>query len=530
MSELVLNNNDGDGKHDTNNTTGTTKTPATGKKAPPPSAPASPPASATSQPSAPSAKELPRFFFPGEGGRGRGRALLHDTLDQRSSEIQAQFKEYPQGMSHENFVAVTKDLCNLPSFFSTPLHQRVRLLWLEKLKKEEGEKKDKELKMNEAALKQQRDALLSEDGLVTEEMFRCFWALEIAPYDRWDRFFRLIKRPERRFIFPSDFDPFLRELLKYHPGLEFLESAPEFQDKYMRTVTARIFYSSDTSQRWRLSARDVRRSKPGLLDAFDAVDENDDINTVHQFFSYEHFYVLYCKFWELDTDRDFLLSRDDLLRYGGHALTRHTIDRVFEQAGRQFLCTTKGKMGFEDFVFFMLAEEDKTNLPAIRYWFNVVDLDSDGVIRPHEMRAFYDEQMHRMECLGHELVTFDDIYTQMCDLVGLRPLVTGGTFDEFTLLDFTRHGPDHMMLCGNFFNMLFNLNKFVAFEQRDPFLLKQQMSIAAPVAVSASLVAAEASVGSAGDLFLVLCHFLLLFSFLILASTDSTIFLVQNRS
>ena len=90
------------------------------------------------------------------------------------------------------------------------------------------------------------------------------------------------------------------------------------------------------------------------------------------------------------------------------------------------------------------------------------------------MRA-YDEQLHRMECLGHEIVSFDDIYTQMCDLVGLRPLVTGGTFDEFTMQDFTRHGPDHMMLCGNFFNMLFNLNKFVAFEQRDPFLLKQQV-------------------------------------------------------
>ena len=286
-------------------------------------------------------------------------------------------------MSHENFVAMTKDLCNLPSFFSTPLHQRVRLLWLEKLKKEgdagNDSKSSKEKSQKSEGMEDsQRAALMGEDGLVTEDMFRYFWALEMAPYDRWDRFFRLIKRPERRFIYPSDFDPFLRELLKYHPGLEFLESAPEFQDKYMRTVTARIFYSSDTSQRWRLSSRDVRRSNPNLLDAFDAVDENDDINTVHEFFSYEHFYVLYCKFWELDTDRDFLLSRDDLLRYGGHALTRRTIDRVFEQAGRQFLCTAKGKMGFEDFVFFMLAEEDKTTLPAIRYWFNIVDLTRTG--------------------------------------------------------------------------------------------------------------------------------------------------------
>jgi serine/threonine-protein phosphatase 2A regulatory subunit B'' len=28
-------------------------------------------------------------------------------------------------------------------------------------------------------------------------------------------------------------------------------------------------------------------------------------------------------------------------------------------------------------------------------------------------------------------------------------------------------------LSGNFFNILFNLNKFVAFETRDPFLIRQ---------------------------------------------------------
>lgn len=39
------------------------------------------------------------------------------------------------------------------------------------------------------------------------------------------------------------------------------------------------------------------------------VDMEEDINAVTSYFSYEHFYVLYCKFWELDTDHDFLLSR-----------------------------------------------------------------------------------------------------------------------------------------------------------------------------------------------------------------------------
>jgi len=36
---------------------------------------------------------------------------------------------------------------------------------------------------------------------------------------------------------------------------------------------------------------------------------------VLDYFSYEHFYVLYCKFWELDADHDFLLDRDDLVKF-----------------------------------------------------------------------------------------------------------------------------------------------------------------------------------------------------------------------
>lgn len=51
----------------------------------------------------------------------------------------------------------------------------------------------------------------------------------------------------------------------------------------------------------------------------------------HRYFSYEHFYVIYCKFWELDSDHDFLIDKDDLLRYGNHALTYRIVERIFSQ-------------------------------------------------------------------------------------------------------------------------------------------------------------------------------------------------------
>lgn len=48
-------------------------------------------------------------------------------------------------------------------------------------------------------------------------------------------------------------------------------------------------------------------------------------------------------------------------------------------------------MGYEDFVWFMLSEEDKTTIRSLRYWFSIIDLDNNDIITPHEMEYFYEE-------------------------------------------------------------------------------------------------------------------------------------------
>ena len=88
----------------------------------------------------------------------------------------------------------------------------------------------------------------------------------------------------------------------------------EFQEKYAVTVITRIFYSVDKCHFGRITSRQVRRSD--LLDAFSLVEEEEDINKVTRYFSYEHFYVLYCRFLELDHDRDYRITHEDLLKYG----------------------------------------------------------------------------------------------------------------------------------------------------------------------------------------------------------------------
>ena len=120
-------------------------------------------------------------------------------------------------------------------------------------------------------------------------------------------------------------------------------------------------------------------------------------------------------------------------------------------------------MGYEDFCWFVLAEEDKSNPLALEYWFRVVDLDGDGALRARECAFFYEEQLQRMECLNQEPVLWEDVLCQMSDM--LRP-ERGGVI---TMRDLRR-----CKLAGNFFNVLFNLNKFIAFESRDPFSIRRE--------------------------------------------------------
>lgn len=61
---------------------------------------------------------------------------------------------------------------------------------------------------------------------------------------------------------------------------------------------------------------ELRRSN--FLQTLALLEEEDDINQITDYFSYEHFYVIYCKFWELDTDHDLYIDPKDLARYNDH--------------------------------------------------------------------------------------------------------------------------------------------------------------------------------------------------------------------
>ena len=223
----------------------------------------------------------------------------------------------------------------------------------------------------------------------------------------------MIGRNKRNYLIQSDFAPYFAALIHTHPSLKFLESEPALQSSFAKCIIARTFYALDPELRGRITKRALANSN--FCDCLLAVDIANDVSDVTDFFSYEHFYVIFTKMWQLDTDEIGKITLEQLASYDG--------GRIPLQLCQRFVDLVPGPkepdtVTFFDFVYFIMAVEDKKTETALRLWYKVCDLDDDGIISFHELDQLYKMQKEKEEKNGMDPVPYRYVLSQMLDLVG----------------------------------------------------------------------------------------------------------------
>jgi hypothetical protein len=331
------------------------------------------------------------------------------------------------------------------------------------------------------------------------------------------RVFNLIRATEeQQSLTPTDWYPLIRFIADTHSGLAFLRDSGDFLPRYVDTVIVRLFHGARSSRvlaaygpgrappqpiaaallshglhtysgsrsrkRWQMSFRDF--DDAGLASLLHEVDSLPELTRYPNHFDYVSFYTIYCKFWELDTDRDLLLRKEDLIKYDTYALSSRIVDRVFDVCrfnvplpkisssessaqttgdsfGAPHLDSTtpaaEAPMTFQDFVYFVLCNVDSSACSSVELWFHCLDVDGDGYLSPHDLFYIYEDQQRRMEFATMEVLPFEHAYTQMLDMIKPKDL------NRISLRELKESGqsPD-------IFHLLFNLSEFESDEQRYP--------------------------------------------------------------
>nr|XP_020039265.1 serine/threonine-protein phosphatase 2A regulatory subunit B'' subunit beta isoform X1 [Castor canadensis] len=364
-----------------------------------------------------SSQSIPTFYFP----RGRPRDTVN--VDAVISRVERTFTQFPHERATADDMGKVAKACGCPLYWKGPLFY--------------GAGGDR-------------------TGSVSVHKFVAMWRKILHNcHDEASRFVHLLMSPGCNYLVQEDFVPFLQDVVNTHPGLSFLKEASEFHSRYITTVIQRIFYTVNRSWSGRITCTELRRSS--FLQNVALLEEEADINQLTEFFSYEHFYVIYCKFWELDTDHDLLIDAQDLARHNDHAISSKMIDRIFSGAvtrGRKV--QKEGKISYADFVWFLISEEDKKTPTSIEYWFRCMDLDGDGALSMFELEYFYEEQCRRLDGMAIEALPFEDCLCQMLDLV--KPHTEG----KITLRDLKQ-----CKMANVFFDTFFNIEKYLDHEQKE---------------------------------------------------------------
>lgn len=299
------------------------------------------------------------------------------------------------------------------------------------------------------------------------------------------------------YLNEDELQSYLADLL---PLLNLNSLKPSFHKFYLCTASRKLFFYLDALHRNRIAIRDLILS-PILTELF-LLREHDMPRELERsnWFSANSAMRVYTQFMALDTDRNGMLSQQELSKYSNGSLTAAYISRVFEECQ-----TYNGEMDYRTYLDFVLANEalpfsasyhpssittaslqtppldssrseqstdDGTSnsgsdaifvanptllpFPVLNFHFKLLDISHKGFLDEHDLLYFLKDVTEKLSNWGAHTPPLDILINEIFDLV--NPAEPA----KVTLKDLSKPG-----VAGIVIGLLIDVNAFSSYENRE---------------------------------------------------------------
>ncbi|CAH8435335.1 unnamed protein product [Schistosoma turkestanicum] len=253
------------------------------------------------------------------------------------------------------------------------------------------------------------------------------------------------------YLRETDLENYMLELIPTLCQLSELE--PTFQTFYVCTAVRKFFFFLDPLRSGRVRITDILSS--GFLDSMLELREvtTSEAQLAANWFSHQSAIRVYGSYLLLDEDRNGLLTRSELSRFGNGTLTDVFLDRVFQEC-----LTYEGEMDYKTYLDLVLATENKHEPQAIAYLFRILDVGGQGKLDSLTLRYFYDGIEKKLRASDSDTPSFENVLSEIFDMV--RP----ANPHYITVDDLINCGKGDTVI-----NILIDLQGFWAHENREAF-------------------------------------------------------------
>jgi serine/threonine-protein phosphatase 2A regulatory subunit B'' len=212
------------------------------------------------------------------------------------------------------------------------------------------------------------------------------------------------------FLTDKDLETYIKEEIKQFYFYD--EISEDIREYYLLVAQRKFFFFLDPKRSGKIYINDIITSN--ILTEFNDMKEkpqNESQQSTSNWFSLTNFWRIYKKYIDLDKDKNGMLSKEELIRFGP-GLTMIFIDRIFEEYQKY-----ENAIDFKQFIDFVLAMENRKAPASIQYIWRAIDVYHKNAVDTFVLNMFYKQVVKKLLNRGKGEYKIDDIKDELWDMV-----------------------------------------------------------------------------------------------------------------